>query len=342
MSAHSRRYPHLPLPEELLPLPEQRLALTALSRWLDPSEEISGLFLQGPSGTGKTALVDLVSAAVTSHDQPQDLRRTTASQFAAELAEASDARTIAQFQKNFRRGEALIIEDLTGIELRPESQQQLELTVEEYLRNGRPVLLTSRKPVGELRGFSRRFISRCRAFLNMALPRPGIESRRLLLKHFARRRRLPLTDELIALLAAQPDVTPRELSGLILRLETIARQLQRPLDRSTVTALLESDAQPPKLTLAEIARRTAQHFDIPLARLRSTKRDQTSVLARQCAMLLMRELTSSSLEKVGAYFGGRDHSTVVRACQRLETLQADDPEIRRHLQQLRIKLGRDA
>lgn len=323
-------------------LPENRLAYTAVTRWPDPTQQIPLLILYGTSGIGKSHLVRYALNLAQEKNLDWKQKHLTASTFAAELAEASEARGIARFQKQYRTADLLVIEDLQGIERRPETQQQLVSLLDEFLKEGKPLLLTSRKPVGELEGFSARFISRCHGGLIVPLRKPGPESRRLLWEHFAKKRHLLLPEEVLTLLATKCDVSPREIQGILLQIENLARQSRKLLDVALVKRFLDTELPQVQLNLKEIARITAQHFGVPLARLRSAQRDQTTVVPRQCAMLLARELTSEHLESIGKFFGGRDHSTVVRACQRLQSQLGDDPELRRHLQQLRAKLGHEA
>ena len=263
----------------------------------------------------------------------------TASEFSARLAEASSNQTIAEFQTSFQDLELFILEDLHALERRPESQRQLLSILDELHANGCGLVLTSRKPPGELADFSYRLVNRFHGAASALIKLPGRVSRESLLTHFANSRQVPLPAEVVSLLADAFPVSPRELLGLVLQLETAALSGQCRIDLPYVKNYLRGEVQPAQITLEEIAKSVARHFGIPLAKLRSRARVQGLVLPRQCAMFLARELTADNLEQIGHYFSNRDHSTVVHSCNRLLSLLPERPELRQHLTQIRSALG---
>lgn len=328
-------------PHAFLVLPENQFAHTAMTSLLAPQGDTEGrsVYLCGPSGVGKTHLASLTVARLRSEFPKVRAEQWTAAQFSAELAEASSLRTVPLFQSVTRQLDFLVLEDLSALEGREQSQVQLLSLTNELLANGCRMVWTSRKSPGELRQFSPRLISRFRAGVFCPMRQPAKDSRRLLVEHFARSRRLAAAPAGLRLLADQLVASPCELLAAVQQLGSLSRHERRTVDSDLVRKFLAHDVSPPPLKIEDICRSVARQFGTTMAELRSRKRTQSATLPRQCAMLLTRELTSCNLEQIGRYFGGRDHSTVVHACQRLERLLAQQPELQSHLNLVRHDLG---
>src|SRR5690606_34835578 len=142
--------------------------------------------------------------------------------------------------------------------------------------------LTARKAPGELEGFTPKLISRFHAAVNVPLRSLSPESRHRILASSAQVRGLMLSEEVLDLLARETSGSPRELIGLIVRLEAFARQSRARIDLPYIRKFLQADPPLPKITLTEIVRATAQHFGIPISHMRSNRRLQTCVVPRQC------------------------------------------------------------
>jgi chromosomal replication initiator protein len=168
---------------------------------------------------------------------------------------------------------------------------------------------------------------------------PGAGSRRLLLEHFARADKIAISPSAVRILADGLAVSPRELLSALHRLTALTRHDRSPVDSDLVRKFLAHDAPPLKLTLDDICRAVARQFGTTPAELRSRKRARSAALPRQCAMSLARELTTASLQQIGSYFGKRDHSTVIHACQRVALLIDGQPDLRTQLSQVRHALG---
>lgn len=322
-----------------LVLPENRLAHTALTAWGMSDSEIGSVYLYGPSGIGKSHLVHTAMFLMAEKSPKLTMKRFTASMFAAELTEAIGGGKIRQFQNAYRNTDVSVVEDLQYLERLPESQQQLLSLIDYWNAHGIRMLFTCRKSPGELEGFSARLINRFRSGTCCAMRPLSQESRSLILENSARERGMLLSQEVLEHLSKESAGTPRELAGLILRLEAYGRDSKSKITTTLLKSFLNEDPRELPITLQEIVRATAHYFGVSVPQIRSNRRLQVCVLPRQCAMYLARETTSVHLSKIGEFFSGRDHSTVVRACQRIESLLPEDPELRRHLSQIRRILG---
>jgi chromosomal replication initiator protein len=329
--------------EPFLVLPENRLAYTAVveSSNVKSRKALPLVYLYGPSGVGKSHLARHCLRLKLRENPNCRYVLMTAGEFAAQFAESSQAKTLPEFQEARKNIELFVLEDLRELENRPETQRQLLSLYDELAPKQCQFVFTSRKLPGEMESFLPRLVNRLHGGVSALMKLPGAASRESLVSHFAKNRQIALPDEVAKLLAEEFPVSPRELSGLVLQLEAAALRKRSHISLAFARKYLKDEVQAPQLTLGEISKTVARHFQISLAQLRSRTRIQGLVLPRQCAMFLARELTSQRLEQIGKYFSDRDHSTVVHACHRLQELLANQPNLRQHLFQIRQDLGRE-
>lgn len=328
-------------PEPFLILAENRFASTAVSQFTASGTATTRemIFLYGPSGTGKSHLASCAQGKLLKEQPLAHSMLLTAGQFAADFASASAENKIPEWQAGLRHCDLFILEDVHALEQRPEAQQQLLSLIDDLRHEAVPIILTSRKSPGELRGFPSRLVNRFHAGVTALLRLPAQASRSQLLQHFSRLQQLPLTETAVQLLAEQLPISPRELRASVSQLALESRHTQSALNLDFVRRYLRRETPPPTRTLAEIVQVVARHFGISPAQLRARNRTQACVLPRHCAIFLGRELTACSLLEIGRYFGGRDHSTILYACRKVEQSRHQEPEIGLHLGQIRSQLG---
>lgn len=322
--------------ESFLVLPENRFAHAAIHA-AEPATQT--VYLHGPSGVGKSALASQAIDRCLAVSPKAKVQSWTGSEFAAEFAEAASNKTIPLFQSLTRQFDLLVFEDLQSLEGRPETQMQLLSLTNELLASNCRIIWTSRKSPGQLARFLPKLISRFRGGVLAPVRMPGPDSRRLLAEHFARTRRIAASPAALELLAEHLAVSPREFLAALEQLASLARHDRRPVDSDLVRKFIDHDVPPPKLKLEDVCRAVASQFSTTAAELRSLKRVRSAALPRQCAMLLARELTGASVQAIGRYFGGRDHSTVVHSCQRVQELLQSQPDLQSRLNQVRHALG---
>jgi chromosomal replication initiator protein len=281
-------------------------------------------------------------------------------EFAREYAAAVAGRRVPAWRESVRGAALLVLEDIEPLQDKIAAQSELIHTIDAILNAGGQILVTSRKPIGEMAKLLPGLVSRLSGGLCLAMPRPEWATRAALLQQLAAARGLRLQPNAARLLAEKLEVTAPELSGALNevaasltvsiasrgasttqnmtgRRRVMARGTE--IDVAAVRAYLHQRTENGRVTLHDVARKAARHYGLKVADLRSASRRQGVVAARNLAMHVARQLTAESLSSIGAYFGGRDHTTVMHGCQRAKELVASDPRFRQAALQVRADLG---
>ena len=326
--------------DQFLVLPENRFAYSALHSWeeLPNGEPPPPVYVYGPSGTGKSHLIRSALQHVSEIYPDWKTLSLTAADFAARYAEAAETRSFSAFRKQFQRLDVLAIEDLQALTGKFEPQRQLVVMLDDVLSHQCRVIMTCRTSAAEVSGLIPELVNRCHGAVSVSLRLPAQPSRERLLNHWAKASGLQIAPEVIPFLAEKFAVSPRELYGVLIQLRSISQQRKLTLSVDLVRKHLLGQHPHRVFPVPDIAKQVARHFQVTLADLRAKSRQPRLVLPRQCAIYLIRELTDLSLKKIGDYFGGRDHSTILHACDKLISMLPDQPDLRQHLAKIRTQL----
>ncbi len=293
--------------------------------------------LFGSPGTGKSRLARELIRSWEVKRSDGKIIYVTASEFAAQLAQASTDAAIRQFQGRYRKDVSLFVcEDLQALAGRKESQQQLETAVDDVVMNGGCVLFTSTLMPSGIRNFSARLANRIRGGLCVDVPLPGAKSRRKLIDHFLKTESIQLTEEEIVSISREYEVSPRELQGILHQLQSVQRSNSKKTRETS--EILKELTHSKQYTLQQIASATAKVFGVRLFELKSDTRAKTVSTARQVAMYLTRELTDLKYKEIGEFFGRGNHSTVIHACKKISALKDDDAVLAHHLEAIKKRL----
>jgi chromosomal replication initiator protein len=316
---------------------ENRLAWTAVDS-LSRDEDTAALqpesaLIYGPSGCGKSHLTDLLLSA---HDDSASI--VPASDFVAEVARNYKVANTFDPAKEYSPLKLLILEDVQHL-CRHQSAQRVFATLMDDLRRAETtVVCTSNQPPAELKGLIPRLANRFRGGLCVAVRIPGPVSRVKLLSHFCSHLQIAIPQPVIRLFANELSVSPRELLGLLLRFDDLATQQKTMPDARLARAFLKHEVAPITVNVEDIAKAVARQFGVRLSEMRSQARDHVVSVPRQCAMFLSRELTGDHYSRIGEYFGGRSHSTVLHACNRIRQQLDNDAGLRQQLKRARQML----
>lgn len=337
----SRPYSQTVAPVNFLQLEENRFAQTAIRQALRTSatERPPWIYIFGPSGVGKSLLIQRFLREALQAEPNLRFVHTTASEFAAQLAEASEAQSIPDLNERYLHLDLLVCEDLQALENRTESQRLLLSILDQLSRAGSRIVLSCRKSPGELINMQKRLLNRCRAGVCAKMTLPEAPSRLLLINHFAQSHQIAIPNSAAKHLAEELPVSPRELHATVLQLEATAQMERSALNLAYVRSFLKREIKPPGLTLPQIARAVAHQFGVRVSEIRARNRLQGLVVPRQCAMYLARELTNERFRLIAEYFGKRNHSTVIHAYARFREILPDNPALRQHVQQIKHQLA---
>jgi chromosomal replication initiator protein len=285
------------------------------------------LLLHGPAGTGKTHLASALVGQVT-HGRP-DLAVTYAQ--AGDLVDEG-------WEAEAQASDLLVVEDLQHLPSR--SAEALVQLLDDHQAHGLPTVLTANVGPRQLgsrgRRFPARLSSRLAAGLVVRLEPLGPVGRRALLEVEARRQRLTIAPDVLDWLAAHLLGGGRYLLGAVTQLETLARLRRDPLDLAVVRAHFHGLAT--TVTVEQIAQRVGGYFQVDPEQMLSRRRSSNILVPRQVGMYLARQLTALSLGQIGAYFGGRDHTTVLHACRKVEQALTSDADLSGAVRQLHADL----
>ncbi len=288
------------------------------------------LFLHGPVGSGKTHLASALADKWIRCEPTGVVTMLAAADWNALAAhEPPESDTVFYA---VRHSDVFVLEDLQH--LSPTGAVALVRIVDELLDRGVALVFTA--TVGPRRlGFSERLTSRLAGGLVVGLESLQAPSRLAVLQDKAQRRQLAASQAVLAWLAEHMR-GGRQLDGAIVRLETLTRESRLPLNLESVANHFE---QIPKPSLERIAQKVGAFFGIDLRQLRSARRRRHILLPRQICMYLARQLSGLTLEKIGAYFGGRDHTTVLHACRKVERDMRSDVVFSGSVRQLYLDLA---
>lgn len=327
----------LQLPEagfaRFIPLPENASALAAIRQLaLDPEHSVSPLLLHGPTGSGKSCLVAALAEALA--EELADRTICTLSANAFPLPWSQDEPAAEERYRAARQCDLLIVEDLHHLPAR--AAETLVELLDERQREGLPTVLTANAGPAQLahRGEAMpvRLTNRLASGLVVALAPLGAASRRQFLTEQARRRGIAIAGDILDWLAETLTGGGRQLDGALNQLATLG-----PVTLDELRAQLRVQVEAGQPTVERIVRRVSDYYRVEPRQLRSPRRQRGLLIPRQVSMYLLRRLTPLSLEQIGACFGGRDHTTVLHACRKVEAAMQDDVQLSGTIHQLQAE-----
>jgi len=285
-----------------------------------PAKAYNPLFIYGGVGLGKTHLMQAAGHYVSEMHKDMKLFYTSSESFTNELINAIQNRTTRKFREKYRHVDVLLIDDIHFIAGKESTQEEFFHTFNALHDAHKQIVLSSDRPPKTIPGLEERLISRFEWGLVTDVQPPDLETRIAILKKKAERNSIALPDDVLYFIAERIKTNIRELEGALIKviayssLENI--KISADLAKDVLKdALLEGEK---KISIELIQKKVANYFDVKTSDLKAKKRNRQIAYPRQVAMYLVRELTDMTLPDIGGYFGGRDHSTVIHACEKIQ------------------------
>jgi len=299
------------------------------------------LFLHGPTGLGKTHLMHAIGSAVLAQRPSMKVVYLSAEKFMVEFLAALRARDTISFKQRLRSADLLMVDDVQFIAGKDSTQEEFFHTMNEVISAGRWLVISADRSPQNLEGIEGRILSRLAWGLVADINPADYELRYNILR--AKVAAMPgaiVPDDVLQFLARKIAANVRELEGALIRVIAYGNLVNRKLDldftREVLADILRAHSR--KLTIDDIQRRVADHYALKINDLISPRRAREVARPRQVAMYLAKMLTPRSLPEIGRRFGGRDHTTVMHAVKRIESLRALDHELDRDINHLRRAL----
>ncbi|MGY2065937.1 chromosomal replication initiator protein DnaA [Blastococcus sp. SYSU DS0619] len=291
-----------------------------------PARAYNPLFIYGESGLGKTHLLHAIGHYAARMFPNVRVRYVSTEEFTNEFINLVHSGRAEEFRRRFRDIDFLLIDDIQFLERAERTQEEFFHTFNTLHNASKQIVITSDRPPKKLTTLEDRLRTRFEWGLITDVQAPDLETRIAILRKKAWGERLQVPDQVLEFIASKVQTNIRELEGALIRVTAFAslnkQQVDLPLAELVLKDLI-SDEQGPQITAAIIMAATAEYFSVTMEELQGTNRSRTLVNARQIAMYLCRELTELSLPRIGASFGGKDHTTVMHAVKKITNLMSE-------------------
>jgi chromosomal replication initiator protein len=303
-----------------------------------PGHAYNPLFLYGGVGLGKTHLMHAIGNQVMAKFPRKRVVYATSEKFTNEFITSIQQGKIDEFRGRYRRIDLLLIDDIQFIADKERTQEEFFHTFNAIHEDGKQIVLSSDRPPKAILTLEERLRSRFEWGLIADLTAPDLETRIAILRAKAEEGAVPISSDVIEFIARKVVSNIRELEGALNRIVAYASMGAMPISIELAQAVLSNVLYNPKkrqITPERIAKAVSEYYGVGLDALKGQKRDKAIVVPRQIAMFLMREETDVSLLRIGAELGGRDHSTVLHACDKITRESAGNDELRREIAAVR-------
>jgi chromosomal replication initiator protein len=302
----------------------------ALSVAETPARSYNPLFIYGDAGLGKTHLLQAVAHYVNENYPTFVVRYVTTETFLNQFVDAIRANTMAEFKKRYRELDVLLLDDIQFIEKSEQLQEELFHTFNALYQANRQIVLSSDRPPDAIAKLEDRLRSRFKMGLTTEINPPELETRLAILRKKAEREPVPPPPEVLEFIASHITNNIRELEGALIRVCAYAsltnEQLSVDLAEKVLSDII-SDSGPKPITAELIMRKTCEMFGYSEDEIRGKSRRRPLVIARQIGMYVFREMTDMSYPAIAREFGGRDHTTVIHAVEKVGGLMKERRQV---------------
>ncbi len=309
-----------------------------------PAKAYNPLFLYGGVGLGKTHLMHAIGHYILEHNPSTRVLYISAEKFTNEFINAIRDNRGESFRNKYRNIDVLLIDDIQFLAGKEQTQEEFFHTFNALHEERKQIIISSDRPPKEIPTLEERLRSRFEWGLMTDIQPPDLETRIAILRKKAKAENLDIPNEAMVYIANQIDTNIRELEGALIRVVAYSSLINQDISSHLAAEALKDiipSGRPKMITIQDIQARVGEFYGLRLEEFKARKRTKAVAFPRQIAMYLSREMTDYSLPKIGDAFGGRDHTTVIHAHDKIAQQLLVDQELYRIVQNLieRIKSG---
>jgi chromosomal replication initiator protein len=302
-----------------------------------PAKAYNPLFIYGGVGLGKTHLMHAIGHYVLEHKPNAKVVYLSSEKFTNEFINSIRDNKAVEFRNKYRNVDVLLIDDIQFLAGKESTQEEFFHTFNTLHEESKQIVISSDRPPREIPTLEDRLRSRFEWGLITDITPPDLETRIAILRKKAKAEGLDIPNEVMLYIANQIDTNIRELEGALIRVVAYSSLINKDINADLASEALRDiipSSKPKVITILEIQRTVGEHFSVKLEDFKAKKRTKSVAFPRQIAMYLSRELTDYSLPKIGEEFGGRDHTTVIHAHEKISKLMQTDLQLQKQMKEL--------
>ncbi|RAU91776.1 chromosomal replication initiator protein DnaA [Paenibacillus sp. YN15] len=306
-----------------------------------PAKAYNPLFLYGGVGLGKTHLMHAIGHYVLEHNPSAKVLYISSEKFTNEFINAVRDNVGESFRNKYRKIDVLLIDDIQFLAGKEGTQEEFFHTFNALHEESKQIIISSDRPPKEIPTLEDRLRSRFEWGLITDIQPPDLETRIAILRKKAKAENLDIPNEAMVYIANQIDTNIRELEGALIRVVAYSSLINEDVTVHLAAEALKDiipNSKPKVITIHDIQQRVGEFYGMKVEDFKARKRTKAVAFPRQVAMYLSRELTEHSLPKIGEAFGGRDHTTVIHAHEKISSSLANDQELAKIIRNLTEKI----
>ena len=303
----------------------------------EPGRAYNPFFIHGPVGLGKTHLLQSICHAIHVTHANAAVLYISCETFINHFIEAVEEGALHQFRYRYRHVDVLVIDDIQFLAERERSQEEFFHTFNTLHHLQRQIILSADCPPRDIPSLEERLVSRFSSGLVAFMDHPCLETRMAIVRKKAKLRCIEVPEDVVHFLAARIDSNIRELEGALIKIDALSQTRAGEVTLELAREAL-GESPPRTVRIPDILEVVARRSDVKVSDLQGKRRSKAVTHPRHLCMYLARQLTSQSLEEIGGYFGGRDHSTVLHANRAIGRLAEQDPQLRGLLDEIATEL----
>ncbi|WP_058309198.1 chromosomal replication initiator protein DnaA [Gracilibacillus massiliensis] len=306
-----------------------------------PAKAYNPLFIYGGVGLGKTHLMHAIGHYVLDHNPTAKVVYLSSEKFTNEFINSIRDNKAVNFRNKYRNVDVLLIDDIQFLAGKEQTQEEFFHTFNTLHEENKQIIISSDRPPKEIPTLEDRLRSRFEWGLITDITPPDLETRIAILRKKAKAEGLDIPNEVMLYIANQIDTNIRELEGALIRVVAYSSLINQDIDASLAAEALKDiipSSRPKVITIQHIQEEIGKRYNVKLEEFTAKKRTKSIAFPRQIAMYLSRELTDFSLPKIGEEFGGRDHTTVIHAHEKITKLMGSDQLLSKEIEEIKEQL----